>query len=123
MSNNLMNEVSDIKAVVETQSTQIEELRHESDRMKVKLASYKDEMEAVENYSRRNCLLFPGLKEDEEEDTDTSVIKIIKDNLNLDIELSSIERSHRLGKPKAIQTRATHPRPVIVKFVSYRERA
>ena len=55
-------------------------------------------------------------KEERGEDTDQKVVDMAQNCLNLNIQKSDIDRSHRVGKPNIWG----RPRPVIVKFVSYR---
>lgn len=71
-----------------------------------------------EQYSRRNNLRITGYRETENESTDDIVLKMAAD-IGSDIELSDIDRSHRVGRPGANRTK---PRDVIVKFTSYRAR-
>lgn len=72
----------------------------------------QNEIDHLEQYSRRNSLIFHGIPEIEK-DTNDAVMKICKTTLGLKINRQWIDRSHRLGKP------GEKPRPVIVKLVSY----
>ena len=51
------------------------------------------------------------------ENTNEYIINPTRD-LGVEVELNDIERSHRIGKPRALG----RPRDIIVKFVSYRIR-
>lgn len=75
-------------------------------------------IDALEQYTRRNNLRFFGLEELPSENVDNIIIQLIKDKLNIDLNIIDIERAHRIGKKTATKTR-----PVIVKFASYRTRA
>ena len=58
-------------------------------------------LDEIEQYSRRNCLIFTGIKEDPDpsrEDTDEVIINICNTKLGLDIAEDSIDRSPRLGR-------------------------
>ena len=66
-------------------------------------------------YSVRNCLLFHGIKEEKDEDTDSIIINIVKEEMDIDILPNDLDRSHRTGNPKAKKKE----RPIIVKFVRY----
>ena len=67
-------------------------------------------------YSRRNCLLIDGIKENRNEETDTLSISTINEHLGLDIQPSDIDRMHRIGdKNKARKT----GRAIIIKFTMY----
>ena len=76
-------------------------------------------IEAQEQYSRRNCLLFHGVGETKDEETDALVIKNVKERLGITLQNSDLDRSHRLGAPR-MDKRA---RPIIVKFNRYNTRA
>ena len=77
------------------------------------------EVDNLQQYSRRNCLLFHGITESSDEDTDQLVIDQCNEKLNLSIARDMLERTHRLG-PK--RTQGGKPRAIIVKFRSYRNR-
>ena len=50
-----------------------------------------------------------------------SVMRILKDNLGLEIKRMDIDRLHRVGRRRLTRGNPkTKPRPVIVKFISYR---
>ena len=48
-------------------------------------------------YSRRNCVRISGAQEENNEDTDRIVHNMAKD-LNVNLTLADIDRSHRVGK-------------------------
>ena len=54
-----------------------------------------DETDALEQYSRRNCLLFHGLPENDT-DTTESDISLCQGKLDLNVSPELIDRSHRL---------------------------
>ena len=70
--------------------------------------------EEAEQYSRRNCLIFHGLPESENENTDEVVVKLCKEKLNIQMESRDLDRSHRLGRQKGGK-----PRGIIAKFANY----
>lgn len=82
----------------------------------------------LEQYSRRNCLQFFGVREENNESTDDLICRIANDQLGLSITKDDIDRSHRMGnlnkEPIAKDGRPApkRPRPIVVKFVSYRTR-
>ena len=86
------------------------------------LSNEKKDLEQIidrqEQYSRRNCILIYGVKEEQNEDTDNVVVKLIKDNLEEDVDLTELDRSHRIGKKKS----NGKARPIIVKFARYNVR-
>ncbi|WAR08450.1 DIAP2-like protein [Mya arenaria] len=69
--------------------------------------------------------VFPRpLPESTDESADDRISNVAKE-VGCAISLADIDRSHRLGKPKAgaLQSSANRPRDVVVKFVSYRARS
>ena len=73
-------------------------------------------MERQKQYSRRNCILIHGLKEEKNESTDDRVLKLFREELNEDVLLAYLDRTHRIGKKRESSSK---PRPVIVKFARY----
>ena len=67
-----------------------------------------------EQYSRRNCLLIHGIKEERNESTDDIVVKFIQDDLQEEINFEDLDRTHRTGKVNNGKSR-----PIIVKFARY----
>ena len=79
-------------------------------------------MDDIEQYSRRNCLKFSGIHEEENEHTDKSILNIVnkivlKDSDTM-LDLSRIDRTHRVCSER----NDGKPRDIIVKFLSYRDR-
>ena len=58
----------------------------------------KESIDELEQYSRRNCLLFHGLKESDGENTDKIVIDTIRKEMTIDISEQDLDRTHRIGK-------------------------
>ena len=77
------------------------------------------EVDNLRQYSRRNCLLFQGITESSDEDTDQLVIDQCNENLGLGITQDMLDRTHRLG-PKRDQE--GKPRLITVTFCSYQNR-
>ena len=76
-------------------------------------------IDASEQYSRRNCVLLHGVKEEKNEKTDDVFINTISKQLGIKVERGDIDRSHRIGAPR---TNGRH-RAIIVKFARYNVRA
>ena len=70
-------------------------------------------MERQEQYSRENCILIHGLKEEKNESTEGRVLKLFIEELNEDVLLADLDRTHRIGKKSDSSSK---PPPVIVKF-------
>ena len=80
---------------------------------KQKLSS---EIDDLEQYSRRNCLVLHGVNESNNENTNEIIIKTFSEELGVEIKEDDLDRSHRLGKPKRKDNKL---RPIIVKFARY----
>lgn len=92
--------------------------------LKSEINDLKTRMDEMEQYSRRNCLKFTGITEEgDAENTDEMVLRVINriilPNNDPPYELCNISRTHRVGPPR----RDGKPRDIIVKFLSYRDRA
>ena len=84
----------------------------------------RDDSDAQEQYSRRNCLLVHGIPEGQTDTTD-AVLSLCNSQLGLELNRGHIDRSHRLGYRSETTTAADSqpkPRPVIVKLTSYETR-
>ena len=75
-------------------------------------------MERQEQYSRRNCILIHGLKEEMDKSTDDRVLKLFRDELNEDVLLADLDRTHRIGKKNDSSSK---PRPVVKKFIKVKK--
>ena len=79
------------------------------------------EIDDLEQYSGRNCLLLHGVVETNAECTNDIIIIIIiiqtcAEELAIDVKQEYIERSHRLGK---VKRNGNKSQPIIVKFARY----
>ena len=97
----------------------LDKLEKAKNMLETKLTKAVALIDDQQQYSRRNCLLFHGVKEESSEDTDNIVTEICAEKLRLEVDKSMIDRSHRIGPKKKDQKL----RPIIVKFCSYRDRS
>lgn len=102
-----------LEALVSRYEEKLLQKSQEIDELKLQLAERTDELE---QYQRRNCLRIFGEAERDGEDTDCIAISVAK-KIGVQLELSDIDRSHRVGRKTNGGTR-----PIIVKFTSYRKR-
>ena len=74
-----------VKAIEESMATKqdIKDLQKENRLLRIQIAGLKDELDAAEQYSRRNCLVFHGIPEKQGESTSQQVMGIIRDSLNV----------------------------------------
>ena len=97
----------------------IKNLKKEVNNLSDRLENAEKRLEDQEQYSRRNCLLLHGIEETDKEDTDQLVLDVINKDMEIDLPISAIERTHRIGNPKQKRKKS---RPIIVKFVRYYDR-
>ena len=74
-----------------------------------------NELDDLEQYSRRNCLVFHGINESEKQH-DRCRRQICQTMLHLPINSDCTDRSHRLGR---LTGEARNLRPIIVKLTLY----
>lgn len=105
-----------VTAALDKALTQINDLAAEVSELRLRV----DDME---QYERRTNVRVFGLPEREGEDTDHLVLSLCKDRLKVDMSVEKIDRSHRVGrKQEPGPDGKVRPRPIIVRFVSYRDR-
>ena len=106
--------------------SEVTKLRSDIDSMSQKLVVHEDWMDDLEQYSRRNCLLLHGIPEKPNEDATKLVLDTFAQKLNIELDETRLERSHRIGAKDRRRTAANvvkeGRRPIIVKFISYRDR-
>ena len=78
----------------------------------------KSEIDQLEQYGHRNCLVVHGIDEVPNEDTTQLVINNFAENLGVTVTPQDVGRSHRLGRENNKKKR-----PIIVKFARYAVRA
>ena len=69
----------------------------------MKVEDLEKKMEKQEQYSRINCILIHGLKEEKNESTDDRVLKLFREELNEDVLLVDLDRTHRIEKKRLKQ--------------------
>ncbi|XP_072028002.1 uncharacterized protein [Amphiura filiformis] len=111
---------------IEDTKKEMATLRQELNQVRKEKTQLENRVEEAEQYSRRNCLLLHGVPEKPKEDTTAVAVEIIRDKLDLDFEYYDFDRTHRLGKPNKTDQNTSakpRPRPIIMKFISYADRA
>ena len=104
--------ISDLVSRVETLETNLDE----KDK---KIEYLSDEIDELQQYGRRNAVVISGVPEREGENTDTIMLEIARDKMNISLEPHEIGRSHRLGP---VRVGARKPRNIVVKLVTYNVR-
>ena len=59
----------------------------------------KAQVDQQAQYSRKNCLLFHGIKEENGEDTNSIIINMVKEE-DIEILPNDLDRLHRVENPK-----------------------
>ena len=73
---------------------QTSELKNEVKTLNEKVETMDNSLDRHEQYSRRNCLLIHGVKENEKEDSDEVVIEIFEKEMQENVSANDIDRSH-----------------------------
>ena len=125
----LSNKIEELDSIARVSENASELLRSDLEAANAKISELENKLDDQEQRSRNQCLLFHGINESDGEDTDTHIIETVKNNLNIQIERKDISLSHRLGPKKQATGRSTRqnhkrekPRPIIVRFNSFRDR-
>lgn len=108
--------VTELRKTIEENSTVIKNLQAALEAKDKTIAELECKIDDIEQYQRRQCLRIFGIKEENDEDTDEIALKVAKD-IGVDLSVTDIDRSHRVGRKNE-----DRPRPIIVKFCSYRQR-
>ena len=64
----------------------------------IKVEDLEKKMERQEQYPRKNHILIHGLKEEKNESTDDRVLKLFREELNEDVLLVDLDKTHRTEK-------------------------
>ena len=86
-------------------------------------------MDDMEQFSRRTCLKISGIRESGKiENTDQLALSVINELIlpttGRNLTLNHIGRKHKIGKPSnQSNMNDKRPRDIIVRFLSYRDRA
>ena len=109
----LQQEVHALRSELASKDARIETLQKKVDAIELK----QDELE---QYSRRNWESLSGLTEEADEDVVKGVLVTLNNVMCITapIDISEIERMHRVGKPEANKSR-----PVLIKFATYRSKS
>lgn len=96
----------------------IKDLLTENKKIKADNQLLSQRIDRTEQYSRRNNIRIFGISEIEGENPDEIVLKVLNDQMGLNIPMQNIDCCHRVG----LQKKNGKPRAVLVKFASYRSR-
>ncbi|KAJ8885816.1 hypothetical protein PR048_012021 [Dryococelus australis] len=114
--------ICELKEIVLFNQEETNKLREDLWKIEESLREAKHEhffvQDELEQYQRRSNLRVLGIPESEIEDNDAIVFDVMHNKLQLPhVNISDIDRSHHVGAKNEGK-----PRPIIVKFTSYRRR-
>lgn len=91
-------------------------------KLKTEVGTLQDQVDSMEQYSRRNNLRITGLKEKDNENAIQTTLEMFNDVMKVDPPVceAEIDRVHRVGRPSGDPQ---NPRPMLVKFATYRSRS
>ena len=117
----LKKEVQELKESVEFQSTVVEDTKSKINSKNDE--DIKDKLSELEDRSRRNNLRVNGLEEDDNESWDESEKKVRElFEEELKVKNISIERAHRSGRKRRDDGTTNRRRPIVIKFLNYKEK-
>ena len=112
----LSKKIDELEKQIKNKDEKIQLLENRVEILKEEKESQGKEIDDLEQYSRRNCLLLNGVVETNAECTDDIIIKTCAEELGIDVKQEDLDRSHRLGKVKRNDNK---PPPIVVKFAHY----
>ena len=107
------NKFDELERENKKKNEKIKELEETIDILTEKNKSLTSDVDELEQYSRRNCLLLHGVQENENKNTDDIVLKTMSEELNIEIKENDLVRTHRIGNRNR---KDGQPRAIIVKF-------
>ena len=91
------NKFDEIERENKKEYEKIKELEETINILTEKNKSLTSDVDELEQYSRRNCLLLHGVQENENENTDDIVLKTMSEELDIEIKENDLHRTHRIG--------------------------
>lgn len=99
---------------------QLNTLDEKVNTLEKKVTALQSVCEEQEQYSRRNCLRFQGIKEVPNECTDDTIRRLASEKMDVELRPCDIDRSHRITPRSG--TANGRPHSIIIKFASYNAR-
>ena len=118
---------------LQSKMRELQSLEDKLNKVSKNISKMESNVEEQEQYSRRSCLRFHGVKEKANETTDQAIINLAKEKMGITIAPTDIDRSHRLSSRQAAASvegvgtteskeSSSKPRIIIVKFSRYNVR-
>ena len=109
--------VADLQKALEANTNVMRDLKIAVEERDRTISVMQAKIDDLEQYQRRQCLRIFGIEEKTSEDTDQIAMEVAQ-KIGVQLNVNDIDRSHRVGRSDT-----GRPRPIIVKFVSYRKRS
>lgn len=106
-------------------STDCTSLRKDTSSISESMQTAGGKTEYLEGQSRRNNLVFDGIQESHNEtwaESESKIMKLLSDKLQLNQKEIELERAHRIGKLIGGGTSGNRPRPIVAKFLRYKDK-
>ena len=102
-------------------SKEVESLLQRTEQLERENHVLREKLDGLEQYTRRSSLRVHGLAEEKNENIERRLVTVFQEKMGIPITADCIDRCHRVG-PVRVTTDKKIVRPVIVKFISYRNR-
>ena len=109
----MQSNVTDIMTQFQETKEKVTALETENDKLKLENAILLDRMDDLENRSRRNNVVFYGIKKEEGENCETVLKTICREKLKIDRDIE-FDRAHRTGK--------SADAPIVARCTFYKDR-
>ena len=128
-------QIMDLEITMNHKSKEVTKLKEQVQSQAEAISVLQTNTNNLEQYSRRNCVLVFGVKEEVNEKTDDIICNIASRHLGISLTKGDIDRSHRVQTrrqnkeentkhgQKGRSKRTPPALPIIVKFTSYRVRS
>ncbi|KAH9375203.1 hypothetical protein HPB48_017135 [Haemaphysalis longicornis] len=118
--------LEDIVQLCRDQAASLAELKDTTERLSSALEKQQEKLVALEDRMRRNNFVVFGIAETEKETSEELEKKVVVEVLKkkLGVNLKTIERMHKVGKPHHNKSaeEPSRPRPAILKLYDYKEK-
>ena len=107
-------------SIISRKDTEVTELKEEVEKLSKDLKKAHQALDDADQYERRDSAILSGPAlpiMTENEDTHASVIKLLKDHLQIEIDKKDINITHRLGPVRRSSASSQAKRNIYVKFV------
>ena len=107
-------QILELEQKVKAKDNELVTLKANAEEDHNRITKLQSDMNAQEQYSRRNCLRIFGVPEADDENTDAIVCRIANNNLGVDLRPNDIDRSHRIRRRSPPTSGPSKPRAIIV---------